>query len=89
MTTTDTVRPGYQQQPAWTLAEAADFVGRSVSTICRWTRVPVEDVVHGQLTRQYRFRVWAVGAFRVDAATFKAFVRSRMPQGDVAQGAGP
>ena len=70
--------------PEWTYGEAADYVGgRGWETIKQWASHPVEVKANGHTYRQYRFKIARrIGALRVDALSFMAYIKTGEPQGE-------
>ncbi len=79
----ETVREGYQNEAAWTPAEAGDYAEkRTAKTIVRLMRKPVAVKTPGHTCLQYRFKeLPTVGACRIDAESFKAWWNTRTLQG--------
>ena len=70
----DAIRPDYHRKTTWTYAEAAAFTGRTVKTIGRWLREPIDG--------KFRFKV-ALGPTKwpIDALSFRRYIETGEPQG--------
>lgn len=63
------VRPGYQKEVRWTLAEASQHAGVKVQVISHWLST-------GKVKRGY-----VRGPFRVDASSLFRYLETGKPQG--------